>query len=170
MNGGLTPAPFSMRLPIRSNRGYTFVELLVVVTLLAILASAAMPLVRVSIRRQKEAELRIALREMRTAIDRYKDAVDRGVIGGTDVRAGSEGYPPTLEVLVEGVAMVGDASGRKFRTLRRIPRDPITGNTDWGLRSYQDSPTSMSWGGQNVFDVYSKAPGRGLDGTPYREW
>ena len=159
-----------MRLPLRNTGGYTFVELLVVVTLLMILASAAMPLVRVSVRRQKEAELRIALREIRTAIDRYKDAVDRGIIGGTYVRTGSEGYPPDLKTLVDGVPVANDASGRRFKALRRIPRDPIMGNTDWGLRSYQDSPDTSSWGGQNVFDVYSKAPGRGLDGTPYREW
>lgn len=159
-----------MRLPLRNTGGYTFVELLIVVTLLLILASAAMPLVRVSVRRQKEAELRIALREMRTAIDRYKDAVDRGIVGGTYVRAGSEGYPPDLETLVEGVPVANDASGRRFKTLRRVPLDPITGSTDWGLRSYQDSPESVSWGGQNVFDVYSKAQGRGLDGIPYRQW
>ncbi len=159
-----------MRLPLRSAGGYTFVELLIVVTLLLILASAAMPLVRVSVRRQKEAELRIALREMRTAIDRYKDAVDRGIIGGTYVRTGSEGYPPDLKTLVEGVPVANDASGRKFKSLRRVPLDPITNSTEWGLRSYQDSPASTSWGGQNVFDVYSKATGRGLDGTPYRQW
>ena len=159
-----------MRLPLRNTGGYTFVELIVVVTLLLILASAAMPLVRVSMRRQKEAELRIALREMRTAIDRYKDASDRGMIGGPNQRLGSEGYPPDLKTLVEGVAVTGDASGRKLKFLRRVPLDPIMNSTEWGLRSYQDSPDTSSWGGQNVFDVYSKAPGRGLDGTPYREW
>lgn len=159
-----------MRLPLRNTSGYTFVELLIVATLLLILASAAMPLVRVSVRRQKEAELRIALREMRTAIDRYKDAVDRGIIGGTYVRTGSEGYPPDLKTLVEGVPVANDASGRRFKALRRVPLDPITNSTDWGLRSYQDSPESMSWGGQNVFDVYTKATGRGLDGIPYRQW
>lgn len=159
-----------MRLPVRGAAGYTFVELLIVVTLLLILASAAMPLARVSVRRQKEAELRIALREVRTAIDRYKDAVDRGIIGGTYVRAGSEGYPPDLKTLVEGVPMANDASGRRFKTLRRIPLDPITNSTDWGLRSYQDRPDATSWGGQNVFDIYSKATGKGLDGTPYRQW
>jgi general secretion pathway protein G len=159
-----------VRLPARSAAGYTFVELLVVVTLLLILASAAMPLARVSVRRQKEAELRISLREVRTAIDRYKDAVDRGIIGGTYVRTGSEGYPPDLKTLVEGVPMANDASGRRFKALRRIPLDPITNSTDWGLRSYQDRPDSNSWGGQNVFDIYSKATGKGLDGTPYRQW
>lgn len=159
-----------MILPLRNTHGYTFVELLVVVTLLAILTAAAMPLVRVSVRRQKEAELRYSLREVRTAIDRYKDAVDRGLIGGTNVRLGSEGYPPDLNTLVEGVARANDASGTKLKFLRRIPLDPIMNSTDWGLRSYQDSPDASSWGGQNVFDIYSKAPGKGLDGTPYRTW
>ena len=129
-----------------------------------------MPLVRVTVRRQKEAELRHSLREVRIAIDRYKDAVDRGMIGGTYVRLGSEGYPPDLKTLVEGVPKANDASGVRLKFLRRIPRDPILNSMDWGLRSYQDSPTSNSWGGQNVFDIYSKAPGRGLDGTPYRQW
>lgn len=159
-----------MRLPLRTERGYTFVELLIVVTLLGILAAAAMPLVRVSVRRQKEAELRYTLREVRLAIDRYKDAVDRGMIGGTYVRLGSEGYPPDLKTLVEGVPVANDASGRRLKFLRRIPLDPIMNSTDWGLRAYQDSPDSMSWGGGNVFDIYSKAPGKGLDGVPYRQW
>lgn len=157
-------------LTLRRSSGYTFVELLIVVTLLLILAAAAMPLVRVTVRRQKEAELRATLREVRTAIDRYKDASDRGLIGGTSNRLGSEGYPPELRTLVEGVPVVGDATGRRLKFLRRIPKDPITNSTDWGLRSYQDSPDTISWGGQNVFDIYSKAPGRGLDGTPYRQW
>ena len=154
----------------RSARGYTFVELLIVVTLLSILAAAAMPLVRVTVRRQKEAELRHSLRTVRHALDQYKDAVDRGMIGGTSVRLGSEGYPPDLKTLVEGVQKTGDASGAKLRFLRRIPLDPIMNSTEWGLRSYQDSPDSNSWGGQNVFDIYSKAPGKGLDGIPYRQW
>lgn len=154
----------------RTARGYSFVELLIVVLLLSILAGAAMPLVRVSVRRQKEAELRHALREVRTAIDRFKDASDRGLIGGTNRRLGSEGYPPDLKTLVEGVAVTGDASGRKLKFLRRVPVDPIMNSTDWGLRSYQDAPDSMSWGGQNVYDIYSKASGRGLDGIPYRQW
>jgi general secretion pathway protein G len=154
----------------RRPNGYTFVELLIVVALLSILAAASMPLVRVTVRRQKEAELRYSLREVRTAIDRYKDAVDRGMIGGTSVRLGSEGYPPDLKTLVEGVQKTGDASGTKLRFLRRIPLDPIMNSTDWGMRSYQDSPDSMSWGGQNLFDIYSKAPGKGLDGIPYRQW
>jgi general secretion pathway protein G len=155
---------------LRRDSGFTFIELLVVSTILIILASAAMPLARVTVQRQREAELRRALRDMRTAIDRYKDAVDMGLIGGTDVRAGSEGYPPDLETLVEGVSVVNDASGRKLKFLRRVPIDPMTNSTDWGRRSYQDRPDATSWGGQNVYDVYSKSGGTALDGTKYRDW
>jgi general secretion pathway protein G len=151
-------------------RGFTFIELLVVTTILIILASAIMPLARVSIQREREAELRRALRDMRTAIDKYKDAVDTGQIGSTDIRAGSEGYPPTLDVLVEGVTKANDASGIKLKFLRRVPMDPITHSTDWGMRSYQDKPDATTWGGQNVYDVYSKAEGTALDGTKYMDW
>ena len=151
-------------------RGYTFIELVIVAAIVLILASAVMPLARVTIQRQKEAELRRCLREFRTAIDKYKDAVDAGLIGGTDVRAGSEGYPPDLETLVEGVSVVNDQSGRKLKFLRRIPVDPMTGEAGWGMRSYQDDADSRSWGGQNVFDVYTKADGTALDGTKYRDW
>ena len=150
--------------------GFTFIELLVVTTILIILASAIMPLTRVTLQREREAELHRALREMRTAIDRYKDAVDTGQIGATDVKAGSEGYPPDLDTLVEGVSKANDASGIKLKFLRRVPMDPLTHSTEWGLRSYQDKPDASSWGGQNVYDVYSKAEGTGLDGTKYREW
>ena len=155
---------------LRDSRGFTFVELLVVSVLLLILASAAMPLARVTVQRQKEVELRRALRDLRGAIDRYKDAVDLGQVGSTEVRTGSEGYPPTLEVLVEGVPMANDASGRKLRFLRRIPFDPMASEAEWGLRSYQDDPTSTTWGGQNVYDVYSTSGGTALDGTKYRDW
>ena len=154
----------------RHDTGYTFVELLVVVTILLILASAVLPLAQVTSQRQREAELRRGLREMRTAIDKFKDAVDTGQIPTTEMRPGSEGYPSDLETLVEGVAAANDASGRKLKYLRRIPSDPMTGSTDWGLRSYQDKADSTSWGGQNVFDVYSKANGTALDGTKYRDW
>jgi general secretion pathway protein G len=153
-----------------SQRGFTFIELLVVTTILIILASAIMPLTRVTLQREREAELRRALREMRTAIDRYKDAVDTGQIGATDVKAGSEGYPAELEVLVEGVSKANDASGIKLKFLRRVPMDPMTHSTEWGMRSYQDKPDASSWGGQNVYDVYSKAEGTALDGTKYRDW
>ena len=151
-------------------RGYSFVELLVVSSILMILASAVMPLAKVTMTRQREAELRRSLREMRTAIDRYKDAVDAGAISPLEVELGSEGYPPDLDTLVEGVPMANDASGRSLKFLRRIPRDPMTREREWGLRSYQDDPDSTSWGGQNVYDVYSTGRGIGLDGTPYREW
>lgn len=159
-----------MRRLLKDARGFTFVEALVVAVIVLILASAVLPLTRVTIQRQKEAELRRALRELRTAIDRYKDAVDQGLIAATEVRAGSEGYPPNLETLVEGVPVANDASGRRLRFLRRIPIDPMTGQADWGLRSYQDRPDSTTWGGQNVFDVYSKSEGTALDGTRYRDW
>ena len=121
-------------------RGYTFVELLVVTTILMILASAVMPLAQVTSQRQREAELRRSLREMRTAIDKFKDAVDHGQIPTTELEPGSEGYPPDLETLVEGVTAANDASGRKLKFLRRVPIDPMTNDTEWGLRSYQDTP------------------------------
>jgi general secretion pathway protein G len=155
---------------LRHSRGFSFVELVVVTAIVLILASAVVPLTRVTVQRQKEIELHRALREMRTAIDKYKDAVDAGQIGGTDVRVGSEGYPPDLQTLVDGVSIVNDQSGRKLKFLRRIPVDPMTGDTDWGLRSYQDRPDSTSWGGQNVYDVYSKSDGTALDGTKYKDW
>lgn len=153
-----------------NERGYTFVELIVVTTIILILASAVQPLAKVAITRQKEAELRRALREMRTAIDKFKDAADAQMIPPTELRAGSEGYPPDLDTLVEGVSVVNDATGRKLRFLRRVPKDPMTGDTDWGKRSYQDRPDATSWGGQNVYDVYSLSTGTALDGTKYNEW
>ncbi len=152
------------------SKGFTFIELIVVTTILLILASAVMPLAKVTVQRQREMELHRALREMRTAIDKYKDAVDNGLIGSVDVKAGSEGYPPNLETLVEGVSVANDASGRKLKFLRRVPRDPITNSTEWGLRSYTDKPDSTSWGGGNVYDVYCKSQGTALDGTKYRDW
>lgn len=151
-------------------RGFTFIELLVVTTILMILASAVMPLARVTVQRQKEVELRRHLREMRGAIDKFKDAADAGLIGGPDLKAGAEGYPATLEILVEGVSVVNDQSGRKLKFLRRIPIDPMTRTTEWGLRSYQDRPDATSWGGQNVYDVYTQSTGTALDGTKYRDW
>jgi general secretion pathway protein G len=150
--------------------GLTFVELVIVAAIVMILASAALPLSKVTVQRQKEIELRRALREMRTAIDRYKDAADLQQIANFELEPQNMGYPPKLEVLVEGVTRAGDASGVKLRFLRRIPRDPMTGEAEWGMRSYQDRPDSRSWGGQNVFDVYSRAQGTGLDGTDYSDW
>lgn len=154
----------------RETKGFTFIELLVVTTILLILSAAVLPLARVTVQRQREIELHRALREMRLAIDKYKDSVDNGLIGSVDVKVGSEGYPPDLETLVEGVSVANDASGRKLKFLRRIPVDPLTSSTDWGLRAYGDKPDSTSWGGGNVYDVYTKAEGTGLDGTKYRDW
>jgi general secretion pathway protein G len=155
----------------RLEAGFTFVELLVVTALVAILASAIMPLARVAAQREREIELRRALREIRTAIDHYKDAADAGQIPPTSIRTGSEGYPPDLQTLVVGVDSAGDANtSHKLKFLRRVPIDPMTGNADWGQRAYEDKPDSKSWGGQDVFDVYSKSEGTGLDGTKYADW
>jgi general secretion pathway protein G len=154
----------------RAAAGYTFVELLVVAALVSVLASAALPLARVTVQRQREIELRRSLREMRTAIDHYKDAADGGMIAATELKLGNEGYPTDLDVLVEGIPASGDATGRKLKFLRRVPRDPLTGEAEWGKRSYQDKPDSRSWGGQNVYDVYSLADGTALDGTKYQDW
>ena len=150
--------------------GYSFVELLIVTAILFILASAVMPLAQVTSQRQRESELRSALRQVRTAIDKFKDAVDQGRIAQTELTPGSEGYPPDLETLVEGVPIQNDASGAKLKFLRKIPTDPMTNSTDWGLRAYQDKPDASSWGRGNVFDVYTKSTGTALDGTKYRDW
>ena len=155
---------------LRVHDGYTFIELLVVVTILMILASAVLPLAQVTSQRQREAELRRNLREIRTAIDKFKDAVDLGQIPTTELRPENEGYPADLETLVEGVTRANDATGTKLKFLRRIPVDPMTNSMEWGLRSYQDKPDSTSWGGQNVFDVFTKSDGTALDGTKYRDW
>jgi general secretion pathway protein G len=153
-----------------SSSGYSFIELIVATAVLMILASAALPIARVSMRRQNEADLRRVLREMRLAIDEYKDYSDRGMLGITETRLGTEGYPPSLEVLVDGVVLANDATGRKKRFLRRIPIDPITARAEWGLRAYTDAPNATTWGGSTVYDVYSRAEGRGLDGSRYRDW
>jgi general secretion pathway protein G len=151
-------------------RGYTFVELLVVSTIILILASAIMPLAKVTARRHRESELRRALREMRTAIDKYKDQADLGNISALELKPGNENYPPDLQTLVDGVTAANDPTGRKLKFLRHIPVDPMTHNTEWGLRSYQDKPDSTHWGGQNVFDVYTTFDATALDGTKYRDW
>jgi general secretion pathway protein G len=151
--------------------GYTFIELIIVAAILASLASVAIPLVQVTSQRQREVELRRELRQMRDAIDKFKDAVDSGAIAQTELKPDNEGYPPDLETLVEGVPAAGDATGRKIRFgLRRIPIDPMTNTTDWGMRSFQDKPDSTSWGRQNVFDVYTKSEATALDGTKYKDW
>ena len=153
-----------------SRAGFTFVELLIVTIILLILASAVMPLAQITTKRQREAELRRGLRDIRTAIDSFKDAADQGVIGTTQFEVDSLGYPPTLDVLVDGVPMAGDAAERTLRFLRRIPVDPMTGSVDWGLRAYQDPPTPTTWRGGSVFDVYSRSLDTALDGSRYREW
>jgi general secretion pathway protein G len=147
----------------RGERGLTLIELIVAVIILGILMGAAVPIARVRIKREREAELRRDLWEMRDAIDRYKDAADRGAF---QIKLDSNGYPPDLDTLVKGV----DVQGKTLRFLRRVPTDPMTGTTDWGLRSMQDDPDSTSWGGQNVFDVYTKSNATALDGTKYSDW
>lgn len=159
-----------MRRRLQGGDGYTFVELLVVTTIILILASAVQPLAKVAIQRQREVELRRNLRDIRDAIDAFKDAADLGNIPSTELKPGSENYPPDLETLVEGVSAANDATGRKLKFLRRIPVDPMTGEAEWGLRSYQDRPDSTTWGGQNVYDVRSLAEGTALDGTKYKDW
>jgi general secretion pathway protein G len=144
----------------------TLLELIIASAILVTLASMALPLARVKIKREKERDLRRALREMRTAIDRYKDAADQNLIA---IEAETEGYPPDLTTLVEGVQLAGKPD-RKVRFLRRIPVDPMTGTSDWELRCVQDEPDSRSWCGRNVFDVSSRSRGEALDGTRYNEW
>ena len=144
-------------------RGLTLVELIVTVAILSILASAAIPVARFQVKRQNERMLRYDLWQMRDAIDKYKDAADKGAF---QTKVDSQNYPPDLETLVKGV----DVQGKKLKFLRRIPVDPMTGKAEWGLRSMQDDPDSTSYGGQSVFDVYSKSQGTGLDGTKYSTW
>ena len=155
---------------MRDSRGFTFVELVVVTAILMLLASVAMPLAQVTAQRQREAELHRSLREMRTAIDKFKDAVDQGLIPSTELDPANEGYPKDLDTLVNGVSAANDASGRKLKFLRRVPIDPMTKTTEWGKRSYQDRPDSSSWGRENVYEVYTTSEGTGLDGTKYRDW
>jgi general secretion pathway protein G len=147
----------------RTERGLTLMELIVTVAILAILASAAVPVARFKVKRDRERELRRDLWEMRDAIDHYKDAADRGAF---QTKVDSQNYPPDLDTLVNGV----DVQSKKVKFLRRIPVDPMTGKAEWGMRSMQDDPTSDSFGGQSVFDVYSKSQGTALDGTKYADW
>jgi len=155
--------PKFQRQRVRADQGFTLIELIIVTAILMVLSTMAVPLARVTIQRERERMLRTDLWEMRDAIDRYKDAAERG---GFQTKADSQNYPPDLETLVKGV----DVQGKKIRFLRKIPVDPMTGNTEWGLRSMQDDPDSDSWGGQSVFDVYTKSLGTGLDGTKYNDW
>jgi general secretion pathway protein G len=149
-----------------ADSAFTFVELMASITILLLLTAIALPLARVQIQRAKEVELRRELREMREAIDRYKDFAERGMIA---VKADTFGYPPDLQTLVDGVTLKGTATA-KYKFLRKLPVDPMTDTTDWGMRSMQDDADSRSWGGQNVFDVYSKSDRTALDGTKYSDW
>lgn len=148
---------------VKPERGFTLMELIIATILLMVLTTMALPLARLTIKREKEHELRQDLWEMRDAIDRYKMDADRGAF---QIKVDSQGYPPDLDTLVKGV----EIQTKKVRYLRKIPVDPLTGNTDWGLRSMQDDPDSDSWGGQNVFDVYTKSEDTALDGTKYKDW
>jgi general secretion pathway protein G len=147
----------------KRENGFTLLELIIATAILLVLSTMAVPLARLTIMREKERQLRMDLWEMRDAIDRYKDLTDRG---GIQIKVDSQGYPPDLETLVKGV----DVQGKKVRFLRKINIDPMTGTTEWGLRSMQDDPDSDSWGGQAVFDVYTKSQGTALDGTKYKDW
>ena len=149
----------------RRQKGYTLAELVMVAALIALLATSVLPVAKFTVKRRKEADLRLALRQIRTAIDEHKKLSDNGMI---PVKLGGEGYPESLEVLVEGIDLVGQE--RKQRFLRRIPIDPMTGDAEWGMRSYQDEPDSTSFGGQNVYDIFSLSEGTGLDGTEYKDW
>ncbi len=164
------PSPSPARLPLprppiarRAEAGLTLVELIVTAFILSILASAAVPIARFQVQREKERELRYDLWQMRDAIDKYKDAADKGAF---QIKVDSQGYPPDLDELVKGV----EVQGKKLRFLRKVPIDPMTGKAEWGMRSMQDDPNSDSFGGQSVFDVYSKSSGTALDGTKYSEW
>jgi general secretion pathway protein G len=148
----------------RKQRGFTLIELVVATSIVSVLSLMAVPLARLTIQREKERELRRALWQIRDAIDHYKDDADRDYF---QTKVDSVGYPPDLETLVKGVEIRG---GVKYRYLRSIPIDPMTNSKEWGLRSNQDDPDSTSWGGQAVFDVFTKSQGTALDGSKYKEW
>jgi len=152
----------------RNQKGLSLVELIVAVTILAILSLLAMPLASLKIRTERQRDLRYALSQLRTAIDKYKDNCDQGFFGPPKI--GSNCYPETLDVLVEGMKLAQDPNGTKLKFLRRIPRDPFTNKFEWGMRSTEDEPTAKSWGGQSVFEVYTKSEAKAPDGTPYSDW
>jgi general secretion pathway protein G len=152
--------------PVSRERGFTVVELAVVAAMIAILTAMIVPVARYTLKRQDEIELRYQLRLMRDAIDKYKQYSDLGLI---PPQIGTEGYPPDLKTLVEGVTLVGQLD-KKQKFLRRIPTDPMTKKDEWGMRSFQDEPDSIAWGGQNVYDVFSLSEGRAIDGTNYKDW
>jgi general secretion pathway protein G len=165
----------------RSRRGFTLIELIVTLTIIAVLAAAILPLAKNSIKREKEIELTRCLRQMREAIDLYKRMVDENKINVEEDSEESNGYPATLDILVKGVpveqeakegeeAQATSANAKIMKFMRRIPKDPMTNSYDWGLRSYQDEPNSDRWGGENVYDVYTKSTGKALDGSKYRDW
>jgi general secretion pathway protein G len=156
----------AQRAPLQADSAFTFVELMVSITIILLLTTVALPVARVQIQRTREVELHRALRQLRESIDRYKDFSDRGMI---PIKPDTYGYPPDLQTLVEGVTLKGTATA-KYKFLRRLPADPVTGSSDWGMRSMQDDLDSRSWGGQNVFDVYCKSDAVALDGTKYSDW
>jgi len=151
----------------RRQRGLTLVELIVAFTILMLLSAMAVPLARYKVSRDKERDLLRALDAMHTAIDKFKDDMDSGKIG--PAKLDSDNYPETLQQLVDGVKAMGSVD-KKIKYLRRIPKDPMTNSYDWGLRSTRDDPKAQAWGGQNVFDVYTKSMNKARDGTPYSEW
>ncbi len=158
-----------MRMRRRGQRGLTLIELIVGFTILLLLTTMALPLTRFKVRREKEKELRRSLVELRNAIDKYKDACDYQQLAPTSQKPDADCYPESLEILVEGVKASGSVD-KKIKFLRRIPKDPFTGTREWGIRSTRDDPKSTSWGGQNVFDIYTKTYEKARDGTAYAEW
>jgi general secretion pathway protein G len=152
----------------KNQRGLTLIELIVAFTIMLILSTMAVPLARARVQAERRKQLLYALREVRSAIDRYKDNCDAGYFGPP--KSGSDCYPETLEIMVEGVKLAQSADGKKMKLLRRIPLDPFTNTHEWGMRSDQDDPASSSWGGQNVFDIFTKSMDKDSDGKPYAEW